>query len=78
MEEIEKEYALKVINEQLENRVVIPPIIMKEETRSTVALMVADNTANLGGYTEWVWNIPSRELYPHHGAKGERQWTPVR
>ena len=30
------EYALKVINEQLENRVVIPPIEMHEETRSTV------------------------------------------
>ena len=30
-----------------ENRVVIPPIVTQEETRSTVALMVADNIDNL-------------------------------
>ena len=47
VEEIETEYALKVINEQRENRVVIPPIVTQEETRSTVALMVADNIDNL-------------------------------
>lgn len=49
VEEIETEYALKVINKQLENRVVIPPIVMQEETRSTVALIVAGNIDNLEG-----------------------------
>ena len=47
VEEIETEYALKVIKEQRENRVVIPPLVTQEETRSTVALMVADNFDNL-------------------------------
>ena len=47
VEEIETEYALKVIKEQRENRVVIPPIVTQEETRSTVVLMVADNFDNL-------------------------------
>ena len=75
VEEIETEYALKVINEPRENRVVIPPFVTQEETKSTVALMVADS---IGVYTEWVWNISSRELYPRHGAKGEREWTRVR
>ena len=47
VEEIEMEYALKGINEQQQDRVVIPPIVTQEETRSTVALMVADNIDNL-------------------------------
>ena len=47
VEEIETEYALEVINEQRENRVVIPANVMQEEARSTVALMVADNSDNL-------------------------------
>ena len=38
VEEIETEYALEVINEQRENRVVIPANVMQEEARSTVAL----------------------------------------
>lgn len=47
VEEIETEYALEVINEQRENRVVIPTNVMQEESRSSVALMVADNIDNL-------------------------------
>ncbi|KAK3747396.1 hypothetical protein QZH41_012092, partial [Actinostola sp. cb2023] len=45
--EIETEYALEVINKQRENRVVIPASVTQEESRSTVALMVADNIDNL-------------------------------
>ena len=47
VEEVETEYALKVMNGQVENRVLIPPIVTQEKTRSTVALMVADNIDNL-------------------------------
>ena len=47
VEEIETEYALNVINEQQGNRVVIPASVTQEESRSTVALMVADNIDNL-------------------------------
>ena len=43
VEEIETEYALDVINKQRENRVVLLASVTQEETKSTVALMMADN-----------------------------------
>ena len=48
VEEMDTEYALEVINEQQENRVVIPASVTQEEYRCrSVALMVADNFDNL-------------------------------
>ena len=47
VKEIETEYALEVINEQRENRDVIPASVKQEASRSTFALMVADNIDNL-------------------------------
>ena len=47
VEEVETEYALEVIDEQRENRFVIPASVTQEESRSTVTLMVADNIDNL-------------------------------
>ena len=47
VQEIETEYALEVINKQRENQVVIPASVTQEESRSTVALMVADNIDSL-------------------------------
>ena len=45
--EIETEYALEAINEQCENQVIIPATVTQAESRSTVALMVADDIDNL-------------------------------
>ena len=47
VEEIETEFALKVINEQSENRVVIPADVEQMETSAPVAIMIADNIDNL-------------------------------
>ena len=47
IEEIETEYALKLISEQNHNRVIVPPEFQDEHTNSFVALMVADNIDNL-------------------------------
>lgn len=44
VEEMETKYALEAIKEQQGNQVVIPAIVMHEESRSTVDLMVADNS----------------------------------
>ena len=47
VEEIETDFALNVINEQAENRVVIPSDFNEGETSCPVALMIADNIDNL-------------------------------
>ena len=47
LEEIETEFAFNVINEQTENRVVIPTELKEGESSSSVALMIADNIDNL-------------------------------
>ena len=47
LEEIETDFALNVINEQAENRAVIPIDFKEGETSSPVALMIADNIDNL-------------------------------
>ena len=47
IEEIEIEYALKLIREQNHSRVIVPPKFQDEHTNSSVALMVADNIDNL-------------------------------
>ena len=44
LEEVETEYALKIIDKQAENKVVIPPALDKSEG---IALMIADNIDNL-------------------------------
>ena len=86
VEEIETEYALKVINEQRENRVVIPPIVTQEETRSTVALMVADNIDNLectlsgSGTSHRVNSIlvtEQKERESGHGSDDQQYVLPV-
>ncbi len=46
VEEIETEYALNVICEQDEHRVVIPANVTRDNSESAVALMVADNIDN--------------------------------
>ena len=45
LEEVETEYALKIIDKQAENKVVIP--LDKSEGNSPIALMIADNIDNL-------------------------------
>ena len=47
MEEIETEYALKVIDEQKQSRVIIPEGVTANNCDSSVALLVADNIDNL-------------------------------
>lgn len=74
------EYALKVINEQLENRVVLPPIEMHEETRSTVALMVAGNIDTLEGTSHFVNSIlitEQKERESGHGSDDQEYAPPV-
>ena len=74
------EYALKVINEQLENRVVLPPIEMHEETRSTVALMVAGNIDTLEGTSHFVNSIlitEQKERERGHGSDDQEYAPPV-
>lgn len=80
------EYALKVINEQRENRVVILPIVTQEETRSTVALMVADNIDNLectlsgSGTSHRVNSVhvtKQKERESGHGSDDQEYASPV-
>ena len=47
VEKIEAEYALKVIDEQKQSRVIIPEGVTANNCYSSVALMVADNIDNL-------------------------------
>ena len=47
LDEVETEYALKIIDTQGENKVVIPPALGKSEGNSPIALMIADNIDNL-------------------------------
>ena len=47
IEEIETEYAMKLIREQNHSCVIVPPEFQDEHTNSSVALMVADNIDNL-------------------------------
>ena len=47
MEEIETEYALKVIDEQRQSRIFIPECVTANSCESSVALIVADNIDNL-------------------------------
>ena len=47
MEELETEYALKVIDEQKQSRVIIPEGVTANSCGSSVALMAADNIYNL-------------------------------
>ena len=47
MEEIETEYALKVIDQQKQSRVIIPEDVTANSCDFSVALMVADNIDNL-------------------------------
>ena len=46
VEEIETEYALKVIDEQKQSRVIIPEGVTANNCDTSVALMVADNINN--------------------------------
>ena len=50
-EEIETEYALKVIDEQKQSRDIIPECVTTNSCESSVALMVEDNIDNLENTT---------------------------
>lgn len=47
IEEVETEYALQIINQQTEKRVIIPDEVLKEGNNSCISLMIADNIDNL-------------------------------
>ena len=71
IEEIETEFALKVINEQTLNRVLIPGECNKPDN-PPVALMVADNIDNLECTISGAGYFPPGEFHPFPETRAPR------